>query len=39
MQSMEQFKDQQSLVTWHIPSAFSKEMACKSEVVCIFIYN
>jgi len=39
VQSMDQFKDQQSLVTWHIPSAYSKEMSCKSEVVCLLTFK
>lgn len=39
IQSMEQFNDQQSMVTWHIPSEFSKEMSCKSEVVRLYAYT
>jgi len=39
VQSIDQFKDQQSLVTWHIPSTVSKEMSCKSEVVRMFMYT
>jgi len=39
VQSMDQFKDQQSLVTWHILSAYSKEMSCKFEVICSYLIH
>lgn len=37
MQHMPEYKNQVDLVTWHIPSAHSKEMATQSDVVCIHI--
>ena len=33
VQNIKEFKDQVPSVTWHIPSAFQKEMSTKSKVV------
>ena len=35
VQHMEEFKDQESSVTRHIPCKFATEMSCESKVVCL----
>lgn len=35
--NMEELKDQENLVTRHIPSRFAAEMSHKSKVVCLSI--
>jgi len=44
VQHVDRFKEQAASIEWHIPSQYSKEMACKSKVVGIchlvsIIYN